>query len=432
MPYDLPIIYCCIKPTRMSTTLKFHNITKCIRADAFSTDELLALFHSVYNSSRYDPDEPHYVYFGNDAARLTFKSNSRKILVIEVADPLSTEFKTLEIHIANALDASQEKAVSARFVFQNGEFNLLFRWGDEFQIFRAPQGAPVPDELSGQFPGVIQYHYLRSGIVWLDAVRQNKASRRNFLRLVPIVAQTTGRHLFDPFLQADTRKSWSFSVEDSRLTSRWVQLGYTLSDFDNSQFHEDAYGIRCPDINDDNGMRLSRHNEIRKLLMAFENCDEDSQDIFLAGAEWYHSALTARTKTEAYLALSIMIETLLPEEAGQCDQCGQATYAISKKFQDFIVCHVGGLNDESDNDLRQLAKGLYSLRSSIAHNGRWLADEHIGFSLGFVPRGVKEKDLLQRLYKIGAAVLCSWLESKRQTQYHSDCSLGLGVTKSDD
>ncbi len=395
------------------------DLTNELRVAEFTTNEFLAFLSDQFSTSRLGRSS-HTAIFGADELRVTFKSGERRI--VKVMGKASAR-KELATKVKEALSPDASLAVTSQVVMSQGQFELRpFRWCGKWQVGRMPAGAPIPSELLGLFPVLMQYQHRKVGMLGLDTIRRGAAFRRAFLPLVPITQWWTNG-LLDP-APATTQKTWAIMQQDESgggtgVISRWVQMGYLIPDgLLRDGFHEYSAPARAewtPDTFDPTDFFRCA---AQKWLGRFEQLTGEAEEQFLRGCYWFNKALTARSHTDILLALIIMIESFLPKDADCCETCSQPVYSISERFRNFLDRHGGPGptgTDEEREQFKRFSSRLYKLRSAVAHGGFAVAAEELGFGSGFVPKDWSEEELVSDLRTIGSRLLLSWLDEKTAT-----------------
>lgn len=384
-----------------------------LRVSEFETDEFVALLSSVFSGQYHSPrDGRHFVTWGRDEIIVSFKSGTRAILKVMKGKGATTEtIRRLKESVDAALSAAVTTAVATRVLFRWGSTPPYpIRWRDEWQICMLPANAPRPAEEMALFPSLLQFTFRKTGLGWLDAVRQSRRYKEVFLPLVPLFQCKQMGALINPY--EEHRKSWVIELVGNRLTNKWLQNSYFLPDGMNVDGFVNELGTHQPRWGDGSaiGTDLNRLG-MEPFLLMFEKLTTDQKAKYLAGCYWYHRSLLVDTQTDAFLSLVVMIETFLPHVSAPCEKCGQPVYSISKRFRELLLQYAGPLSADQERveEFLSFAKDLYALRSGIAHNGRTVAAEHLGFSHGFVPADLHDQDLLRSLKDVGAAFLLGWL-----------------------
>ena len=304
-------------------------------------------------------------------------------------------------HLAN--NPTSEKIYS-RVVFSAGKelSTYPFKWKDEFQLGRLPEGNPKPEELWSLYPCLFQFKVPQTGNLSLDIHRGQKIFKSCFLPLIPILRQYCTTHLqYDA--KTSSEKAWALTETEEGCESKWLQLDYfiesslsTVSYYKYKQsetkqlpvFEDDFYWLSSLNISVD--------------YNAYEYLKKEDKEKFLLGCEWFNKAVTAHEPTDQFLFIMIMLEIFLPKDKTKCNDCKQDIHGITKKFKTYIPEIIG--QSWTTNFEIVLGK-LYDLRSSIAHNGVAVA-EH---SFGIMPVQWKEQNQIRYSFDLARQFLISWL-----------------------
>lgn len=210
-------------------------------------------------------------------------------------------------------------------------------------------------------------------------------------------------------LDKSSRHEWVLVEEGDGFESKWSQLDYFLkSDLSKDTWHEylNPAITRLPVKSLDpcwlNSLELSQ------AYSAYVALSAENKETFLLGCEWFNKAITARSSTEQFLLMIIMLEVFLPKENTKCDACGQVSYGVNQKFKSYIPDIMG---KDWTPDFAKVLGNLYSLRSEIAHNGVSMKQQSVGLN----PAEIRERGHLEYLLQLCRQFLVSWLLRKQET-----------------
>lgn len=390
-----------------------------IETEIFSSEEIDIVLSGITGCSSMKPDEPNVVSYG-DGIKVLFKSNDRKILKIPVEDKFWKKNKTKIIDSFHTAANPTTEKICTRVIFSAGKELSIppFRWRDEFQIGRAPEGNPKPDKKTGLYPCLFQFKIQATGNSRLDIHRSNEMFKKHFLPLIPLMRQYCTTNLqFDQ--SSSIRNAWALTTNGDDYSSEWLQLGYffetDISSIDYWEYSQPS-AKKLPNIEMDISWLTSR--DISAGYYAYEVLTNSEKDKFLLGCEWFNKAIMANEPTDQFLFIMIMLEIFLPKDSTTCLECSQPVYGINKKFKTYVSETIG---KDWTPDFERVLGRLYSMRSSIAHNGVALA-QHSG---GVIPVQWKEKKQLNYLFGLGRQFLISWLglrfeEYKKQNLKNND------------
>lgn len=392
------------------------NLTRQLRLDEFSTNEMLALLSSQFSLSKIDGSSGHVVVFGDNEVLVTFKSGERRIREIEASSRLSpAALAQLIEKVGSALDEGAPWDVSSKAVMSVGPYDRPpIRWADRWQLGRMPEETSQQFVLTAHHPVLFQHRYRKVGIGMLDRVRREAAFRRAFLPLVPIMhrwktglVDTSGSHVRHAWVVVD-------GGETTPLSSRWAQLQYIIPE---DLLSGGLYGFDSPPALDvETGAPAGTFlAELRGWLLRFERLEPEAQDKFLRGCYWFNKALTTASRTERLLALVIMVESFLAKESGACEKCGQSVHSVGSRFRSFLARHAGpspAADADEHERYKRFTGNLYALRSKVAHEGLAVAAEDLGVGIGFVPVDFGQQALVSDLQHVGSTLLLSWLREQ--------------------
>ena len=390
------------------------DITHECRLDALNSIEVDAVLRDLISISMISPEQPHTAVYG-DAIWVTHKTDGGRIVRIDADRAYWNASREQFLANFRIAVSPPKTSISHQVVYSVGGDlpTPPFKWKDEFQLGRIPEGNPKPEELLGLFPCLFQFSVPQTGFVWLDAYRANEYFRGRFLPLLPLLMQfCTTTLLFYP--NSNCKKSWALDldIEECKVESRYAQIGYhcktELSGSSFFQYSEcpikilpierlDPYWLSCLHLSD--GYR------------AYENLTDDLKDKFLLGCEWLNKALNASDKTDQTLFLMIMLEIFLPSNQIACAECGQPIYAIAEKFRTYIPEVIG---ENWTDDFPDVLKKLYNLRSRIAHSGVGIA-QHLS---GMIPHQWRQRNQVDYLFQLARQFLVSWLFYQQKQNTH--------------
>lgn len=386
------------------------DISNQIDIKNLTAEEIDIILSGISGTSSINPDEPNVVSYGGNF-RVLYKSKDRKVLKISVDNKywkIDKDKIIGEFH--NASNPTSDK-IYTKAIYSSGQelSTYPFRWRDQFQLGRPPEGESKPKELSALYPCLFQYKVPFTGNLRLDVHRSGKYFEKYFLPLIPILRQYCTTHLqYDS--NKSSRKSWAIINNENEISSEWVQLDYFFkSRFSTSDFFEynqpSLKKLPCFEL--DHYWLSSR--DLSVGYFAYESLPEEKKRKFLLGCEWFNKAIMTPEPTDKFLFIMIMLEIFLPNESTPCKECRQPIYGINKKFKIYIPEIIG---ESWTPDFEKVLGNLYSLRSGIAHSGVAIAQSHGGL----IPVQIKERNQLDYLLSLGRQFLISWLSVMYEQQ----------------
>lgn len=387
------------------------NLSTQVELGNFSSEEIDIILNGITGGSAIDPKEPNVVVYGG-YIKVLFKSNDKKILKISVENSFWKKNKTkiLEsFHLAN--NPISEKIYS-RVVFSAGKelSTYPFKWKDEFQLGRLPEGNPKPEVLWSLHPCLFQFKVPQTGNLSLDIHRGQEIFKKCFLPLIPLLRQYCTTHLqYDA--KTSSKKAWALIETEEGYESQWLQLDYFM---ESSLSTVTYYKYQQPEVKE---LPVFEHDfywlsslDLSIGYHEYQCLDDKDKENFLLGCEWFNKAVTAHEQTDQFLFIMIMLEIFLPKDSIQCNECKQNIYSINKRFKTYIPEVIG---QNWTEDFEKVLGKLYALRSSIAHNGVAVA-EH---SHGLIPIQCKEQNQLRYSFDLARQFLVSWLKRKTKTSH---------------
>ncbi len=273
------------------------------------------------------------------------------------------------------------------------------RWNDEVQLRAVPPGAPLPDDLSGPWPCLLEYEALKSVDPFVWAVRAERAGWRLMAQLSVFLRTRVGDgHSSNAF--------WArpFGPQDSSSVMR--HEGYwhdSLSDCPVFERLPNEQAIATSPASDyfggwllDAGDRRAP-DSLGRLLSAARALRGSQAERFNRACWWHWQAMEqwSRCPTLAYQSLVNAIETM----ARELDD-----HRPTRRFRAFLARWLG------DNpEAKEVGRALYELRCDIVHEGRFFSDERPSVML-LEQRSVVEESSLRWLTWAVEAAIVRWLE----------------------
>lgn len=384
------------------------NLKEHIELDKFSSEEITIILNSITGGSTIPQDKPNVVLYSG-GIEVLFKSNSKKILSIKVPNQYWKENKLKIIESFNSALNFHSEIIINRVVFtQSEELSIPpFKWNDDFQLGRMPEGNPKPDYLWALHPCLFQFKVPITNNISLNSFRFQEIFKRRFLPLLPILRQFGQTNLqYDA--KTSSRKAWALVKKDNTFESKYLQLGYFIND--EAQLNSFSYhkylkpSVKQLPVFEMDVYWLSA-DKISIVYSIYESLNEYDKEKFLLGCEWFNKAITADETTDQFLFIMIMLEIFLPNDSEICDSCNQNIYSINKKFKTFIPEIIG---ENWTIDFDKVLGKLYSLRSEIAHKGVAVAESN----LGLIPNSLKEENQVRYAFNLARQFLISWLVKK--------------------
>lgn len=150
-------------------------------------------------------------------------------------------------------------------------------------------------------------------------------------------------------------------------------------------------------------------SDISDLIKRYYSLNEDIKNSFLSATSLFYQGLQlfSSNPSIAFTCFISSIETMVAihhknTENDVCRECNRERYAVTKKFNDFIIDRVNG------NDVKKLANKLYSIRSKMLHTGVHLATDNL-ISNDFGKNWFSDKLISMELVKINRFLLVSFL-----------------------
>ena len=385
-------------------------ISNQIDIGKLTAEEIGIILRGISGTSTINPDEPNVVSYGG-IFRVLHKSKDRKVLKILVDNKYwKIEKGKIIGEFHNASNPTSDK-IYTKAVYSSGQelSTYPFRWRDQFQLGRPPEGESKPKEWSDLYPCLFQYKVPITGNIWLDVHRSEKYFEKYFLPLIPLLRQYCTTHL-QYESNKSSRKSWAIINNEKEISSEWVQLDYFFkSRFSTSDFFEynqpSLKKLPCFELD---YYWLSSH-DLSVGYFGYESLPEEKKRKFLLGCEWFNKAIMTPDPTDKFLFIIIMLEIFLPNESTPCKECRQPIYGKNKKFKTYIPEIIG---ESWTPNFEKVLRDLYYLRCDIVHHGVAIAQSH----WGLIPSLIKERNQLDFLLRLGRQFLISWLSVMYEQQ----------------
>jgi hypothetical protein len=341
--------------------------------------------------------------------------------------------------LRDALDAFLVTEASNHFVslwfFSDRPVKGWWRYGNNIQILPPPQGAPVPHEMIGQWPFLVELRFrapTKPGPVVQG--RRMRASRELQL-LLPVLLIGP---LFFPHHPYRSVKHWVLpsgaEQPASRLQRIWTRLGMRTKPSEGLPIYaQELYmvpgfksggpeltNVSAPPLRvvDDVTVYVNQRGstgdeelevptnlaDLFDKYYALSNSDKNKYlracyRMNLGRFYWNYSFSTS------FFAYVVAIESLLDDEQPHtCTSCGGPHHpSITQAFRRFLSTYA------PDTPERQR---FYSMRSGIAHGSKLLASDEMDEVGAFDPVRIEEMSEHVALNLVVRAALVNWLASQ--------------------
>lgn len=396
------------------------NVTDRLLPDKDKSDEL-----EVFLGTRGDSKQIKSRQIAYEDGQLIVEYNKQnQINAIWLSDNYSPSMIShLQQEIVDALSENGTE-VGQRYLHSLYKTDGFFRFEDSFQILPSLPDAPQPEFLYAQHPFLLEYSYTKSSH---QMVNQHRSTRR-FSEL-SLLLNALLRSLYLPYSSAT--HEWVVT-SDPNWTSHYLQLdyfggkehrpkaadGFSLTE-GLTQIQSVASQSYYTQLGVGPGKSLQLPDTFTKLVIAFDQLDEESKARFCRASYWSHvaSRIFPISKSASFAALVSSIEVFLPDSDERCEKCGRPTSTErcpicnqpiagpTKQFRDFVDKYAPGVPISDRNK-------LYSRRSSLSHGSSLLPGDlsEIGFRLTSAQTEAwSELSLLSQIVQL---VLVNWLNSQ--------------------
>lgn len=391
------------------------DVTHKFPLEALKHDELTSVFLSFFGHGQGIDRFKHKFYKSVEDNFLQLTADKEgKLRKIEVSDDFTTsELNALISSVKAKIIDGQSDAAGAGVLFaENTRVTGYFQYRDIFQITTMPPESPAINFIAGSQPFAIRFKYVTSP----DWVISQNRRQEHTIRL--------GRYLnilLSPRIHSGPRFTefgWAYHniEEPSKLTSKWTQMGYVPNGLEANTlplqlpggmkpFNQIGYNEYYTKPLRGNDLVIPDNLE-KSLDLIYELSEKNKKQFDIASAWLSQSGDIWRGSGSAsYAALVIAIEALLEPVAGEvCGCCGQAKYATTKRFQDFLVSHIPGMEDNPE-----VLSRLYRARSDIVH-GKDIFEQDL-FPWRHLPsiRGNDEWQINYNAHHLVSIAVYNWL-----------------------
>ncbi|PTU30313.1 HEPN domain-containing protein [Stenotrophobium rhamnosiphilum] len=396
------------------------NILNEIGGQGLDQLELEQLIFNYYShGSAQGPDLVSYGRTqGEDAVRISYSKRGKLQAISPGPNWQESDLEVLHLRIAEELRRDHGQGVNRKILFCAVPVIGTFRYKDVFQILPCPPDAPMPGHPTGDHPFVLEIAFSKSSSASINSLRYGRAARNLELLCVILLP-------------------WISSGISNRVIKRWVVLHDEPTRSSKNIYTQEGYWITLPgptnafsDVsnlpalnrhpdNDYYGFRGIAGNEVLDLPEQFENrldayfsLTEEDRDTFQCAAYWFNHARRAQETSQSaeFLALINGLEALLPQASAhaECSTCRKRLGpSISDKFVELIEKYA-----PSPNVSVQDKKGLYGLRSAVAHGGKLLYDDVSGGRGGLSGLQMRHQTSSRNIRHIARIVMLNWLISR--------------------
>lgn len=391
------------------------NVTRQFPLDTVDHHELIGLFLSHFGrgggvhqrSQKFFRDgSPHFV--------LITASTEGQLTKIEASDNFPSEdLQALLQEVRTNLVDNQAEAAGAGVLFcQNSYVKGYFQYRDRFLISPMPPASPQPPYIVGDHAFAIRFNYRSSPDKHLS-LRRRHAHTIEYGRYLNI--------LLGPRIGAGSRFNgfgWAMDLTDpNNVTSRWTQMGYIPVGLEAGALplkppegvpelvriaKNTYYGDPFAGAND-----LTIPDNLEQSLDLVLALSGERRRQFDVAAAWLDQSgdIWRGSGSASFAAMVIAIEALLEPRPGEvCDCCKQPKYATTRRFKEFLMRHVPGI----DNYPTVLQR-LYRVRSGIVHGADLFEQDQYPWRYMPSIRGQEEVDLFSTTHQLVRVAVINWL-----------------------
>ncbi len=387
-----------------------------LATDRIPQIDLGILLQWQFPRGQMDPKDPLTVVYSTDqgeALRIIYNKDGDIINLVALEHWSDELFKKLKTEIDREAAGTINK-VRRAWAFASVKTEGSWRYRDRFQICQPPEQAPVPGQLFGDHPFLLEVSYAGSDHGILNTDRSTAAVRRTELLLNVVLRY--GIHQ----LSNSARKVWVLTtpqLDPLVFGTEFRQIGYTADGlealpegFSDPRAalavvdHDEYFDPRAMTATD----TLSIPDNLEALLDAFFGLTAPEQNRFLRACYWFQFAdqVWDLSKSSSFTALIQTVETLQPEPetTGHCPTCNRTIGpGPTTQFINFVDAHAPGIP-------KAIRQHLYRLRSNLSHGNALLRnDEYAGFGSRFTPAQQAEWQDASTARHVARVVLLNWL-----------------------
>ena len=376
------------------------NLLPRLLKDESKTGELEVFFAEYFGGAI--EEEKRKIIFGNKLEVEYRKQDRTKIKAIRTVDDLEpTVLDDLEKSMTDALYGECGNDVCTMYFFNGFPIEGTVRVADDFQIIPAPQKAKEMYPVLSEKPALIQFVIQSSSHTHVKSYRSQIRSRE-LLNLLTVLVRGGA------FLASNAQRQKCIFEQHADIEQD--ELGFYVNPEwqpiprkDHSAYYSD-FGFSLGD--EFHLPDTFEHGIKRYYSLAYEE-----KKLFQLSAHWLgtSSEVYRISQSLAFCSLVYALEGLLlsAKEKRKCEECGKDK-SISERFRDLLNEYCAGC---SKDDIDQ----IYSLRSAIAHGGKLMPEDVIGWDTRFTADKNEKDALFMNLRNVCGIALINWLHSDNRT-----------------
>ncbi len=380
--------------------------------------ELRSLLQEAFSRGAYHGERA-IEYSNNQGLALTVEYSANANVKSVTAGPyLNKEDISRITGLLDRLQQHNGEYIASLFLFSNRPVRGWWRYKDQWQILPPPQSAPMPSELFGKWPFLLEVKCPSSDDFAIKLLRHHRAI--NPLRLLlPVLLNGP---LFQP-LNWQPHMHWVLLNTPSQGVENplphYLQEYYWLPDIEAERetftFLDDELRLDAnADIAgyyDPEGRTGDELLEVPELLPelfeTYSSLTPVLQQQYLRAAYWFGLGrfLAEYSSSMSFVAYVTAIESLLTKEGPHnCPVCSQNHYpSITKAFRDFLARFVPSRPDRET---------FYARRSQLTH-GLTVLSSDIREEFGsFHPSRINEDEDYRRIGQVCRQALVNWLAAQ--------------------
>jgi hypothetical protein len=380
-------------------------------------EDLRALLSDVFPLVRFEEGRTiDYLNREGLALSLTYSAQGR-VRELTPGQAFSAEDRTRTEEALRDRTGAQHDNFMSHFMFSDRPVRGWWRYRDKFQILPPPADAPIPNELLGQWPFLLELRFRSpsSGNAIISA-RMREGNRIRLLLPVLIRGVKFAPTFYTP------QKYWVIPMQSEPSLQQLPIYAQEYYDIPGRRIggpeladmppEEAAKVVPAEDYYELKGRTGDEVVEIastlESLFDAYYALPPERRVTYLRACYWFNLGrfLFPYSASMSFVALVMAIESLLPEERPHiCNVCEKDHHpSITGAFRRFLNQYVPDTPEREE---------FYATRSSIAHGSALLSfdvREEWGTE-GFHPAAIRERQRQDDLWQVTQLALVNWLAS---------------------
>ena len=388
------------------------------RLKQLSITELRSLLASVFPFARFEQGRS-IDYLGSEGLALSLTYSARGNLGHRTPGPGLTADSCSRLEEAlRSRSGPPDDHFRSQYSFSDRPVRGWWRYRDRFQLMPPPPGAPLPPELFGEWPFLMEFRFRSSS--GDEAVISAGMREGNTLRLLfPVLIKGPK---FKPNFYSPA-KHWFIPMEPDGMPLGLPVYGQEFYGVPGAPLGGPDLTVMPPDMaapvvpagnyysvkarTGDEVIEIP--NNLESLLDTYYGLAPELQAAYRRACYWFNLGrfLFPYSASTSFVALVVAIESLLEKEGPHvCVVCRKDHHpSITANFREFLNEYVPAGPEREQ---------FYATRSSIAHGSALLSvdiRDEWGVE-GFRPAALQERQEQDALWQVTQVGLVNWLASK--------------------